>query len=68
LTNGSLNKTSWESLIGVTTIPSVSTPSHNVVAIQNTVAGQKSNIAKVITENNGVLHTNLATSNTLLNA
>jgi len=40
-----------------------------VATIQNIATGQKSGIAKVIVKNNGVWHTNLATSpNTLLGA
>lgn len=41
---------------------------NNVVAIWNIVASQKSFIAKIITKNNGVWHTNLATPNMLLGA
>jgi hypothetical protein len=41
---------------------------NNVVAIRNIVASQKSFIAKIITKNNGVWHTNLATPNMLLGA
>jgi hypothetical protein len=40
----------------------------NIVAIQNITTSRKLGIAKVIVENNGVWHTNLAAPNTLLGA
>lgn len=54
LSNGWLNKTSWESLTSVANILGVSNPSHNVVAIQNIATDQKSGITKAVVENNGV--------------
>ncbi len=65
LNNGWLNKTFWEYLTRVANILGVSNPSHNVVAIQNIATDQKLGITKVVVENNGVWHINLAAPNTL---
>jgi hypothetical protein len=65
LTDGLLNKTSWESLTIVATILGLSNPSHNVVVVQNIATDQKSDISKVVVENNGVWHINMAAPNTL---